>query len=65
MRVPHGWLAELVPGLPDPARTTDLLAGLGLGVEGVEEVPGAPAGVVVVEVLEVAGRIVEGHHAIM
>ncbi|MFN2321866.1 MAG: phenylalanine--tRNA ligase subunit beta [Trueperaceae bacterium] len=54
MRVPHGWLAELVPGLPDPATTADLLAGLGLGVEVVEEVAGAPAGVVVAEVLEVA-----------
>lgn len=53
MRVPHGWLAELVPGLPDPAATADLLAGLGLGVEALHEVPGAPAGVVAARVLEV------------
>ncbi|MDF1524125.1 MAG: phenylalanine--tRNA ligase subunit beta, partial [Trueperaceae bacterium] len=54
MRVPHGWLAELVPGLPGPAETADLLAGLGLGVEAIHEVPAAPAGVVVAEVVEVA-----------
>ena len=53
MRVPHGWLAELVPGLPDVAATADLLAGLGLGVEQVEVMPAAPAGVVVVDVVEV------------
>ena len=52
MRVPHSWLAELVDGLPDAAATADLLAGLGLGVEAIEEVPGAPAGVVVARVVE-------------
>jgi len=54
MRVPYGWLAELVEGLPDADATADLLASLGLGVEAVEEVAGAPAGVRVVAVLEVA-----------
>lgn len=54
MRVPYGWLTELVVGLPDAAGTAELLAGLGLGVEGIEEVPGAPAGVVVAQVLEAA-----------
>ncbi len=54
MRVPYGWLAELVDGLPGPAATADLLAGLGLGVEAVHEVAGAPTGVVVAEVVEVA-----------
>jgi phenylalanyl-tRNA synthetase beta chain len=53
MRVPYGWLAELVEGLPSPEATADLLAGLGLGVESLEDVPGAPAGVRVVEVVEV------------
>ena len=54
MRVPHGWLAELVEGLPDVEATADLLAGLGLGVETVEIAPGAPEGVRVVAVEEVA-----------
>jgi phenylalanyl-tRNA synthetase beta chain len=53
MRVPYGWLAELVEGLPAPEATADLLAGLGLGVEAIEDVAGAPAGVRVVEVVEV------------
>ena len=43
MRVPYGWLAELVAGLPAPAATADLLAGLGLGVELLEDVAGPPA----------------------
>jgi phenylalanyl-tRNA synthetase beta chain len=53
MRVPYGWLADLVDGLPGPADTADLLTGLGLGVETTFDVPGAPLGVVVVEVIEV------------
>jgi phenylalanyl-tRNA synthetase beta chain len=52
VNVPHGWLRELVPDLPSPADTADLLAGLGLGVEAVHDLPGAPAGVIVVEVVE-------------
>jgi phenylalanyl-tRNA synthetase beta chain len=54
MRVPYGWLSELVEGLPPAETTADLLAGLGLGVEGIEDVAGAPTGVRVVEVLEVS-----------
>lgn len=54
MRVPYGWLAELVEGLPDLEKTTELLAGLGLGVEVVEKMPAAPSGVRVVQVVEVA-----------
>ncbi|MDZ7800477.1 MAG: phenylalanine--tRNA ligase subunit beta [Trueperaceae bacterium] len=53
MRIPHGWLAELVPGLPDADALSELLPGLGLGVEAVHERPAAPAGVVVAEVREV------------
>ncbi len=53
MRVPYGWLGELVDGLPGPAETADLLAGLGLGVEATFDVAAAPSGVVVAEVVEV------------
>ena len=53
MRVPYGALTELVDGLPPVAETADLLAGLGLGVEGIETVPGAPTGVRVVAVVAV------------
>ncbi len=52
MNVPASWLAELVPDLPDVARLTDLLPGLGLGVEAVHELPAAPAGVVVARIVE-------------
>ncbi|MBW6455090.1 MAG: phenylalanine--tRNA ligase subunit beta [Trueperaceae bacterium] len=53
MRVPYGWLGELVAGLPPVEETADLLAGLGLGVEAILRVPGAPQGVRVVAVLAV------------
>jgi len=53
MRVPYGWLAELVADLPPLQKTADLLASLGLGVETTLRVPGAPAGVRVVTVLAV------------
>ncbi len=51
MNVPYGWLRELVEGLPDPTATAELLDGLGLAVEEVREHPGAPAGVVVAEIV--------------
>ncbi len=54
MRVPYGWLGELVEGLPPLQETADLLAGLGLGVETTQHLPGAPVGVRVVSVLAVA-----------
>jgi phenylalanyl-tRNA synthetase beta chain len=53
MRVPYGWLGEMVEALPPLQETADLLAGLGLGVETTLHVPGAPAGVRVVSVLAV------------
>lgn len=53
MKVPYCWLKELVPDAPPLEETALLLAGLGLGVEDIIEHPGAPAHVVVAEVLEV------------
>jgi phenylalanyl-tRNA synthetase beta chain len=53
MRVPYAWLGELVDGLPALHETADLLAGLGLGVEAILAVPGAPLGVRVAAVLAV------------
>lgn len=54
MRVPYGWLAELVPGLPEVSALAELLSGLGLGVERVLELPAAPEGVVVARVERMA-----------
>ncbi len=54
MRVPHGWLAEFLgDALPSVGRTVDLLDGLGLAVETVHELPAAPSGVVVADIVEV------------
>jgi phenylalanyl-tRNA synthetase beta chain len=53
MRVPYGWLGELVDGLPQLQETAELLAGLGLGVDAVERVAGAPPGVRVASVIAV------------
>ena len=54
VKVPYSWLNELLPDLPPVAETAELLADIGLGVEGVETLPAAPPGVVVVEVVEVS-----------
>lgn len=54
MKVPYSWLKELVPDAPPLEETAELLAGLGLGVEEVVHHPGAPAQVVVAEVLQVS-----------
>lgn len=54
MRVPHGWLREFLgDALPDVERTVELLDGLGLAVETVHRLPGAPARVVVADLVEV------------
>lgn len=45
MRVPVGWLQELLGVTLSAAELADCLAGLGLGVEGVNPVGAAPAGV--------------------
>ena len=54
MRIPYGWLAELVEDLPSLEHTVDLLNGLGLEVDAVHRSPAAPTGVVVAEVVSVA-----------
>jgi len=64
VNVPVSWLAELVEELPDAARLSDLLPGLGLGVEAVHELPAAPAGVVVARIVE-AEPIVGSDHLTM
>ena len=54
MRVPYGWLQELLGGaLPDLDGTAELLDGLGLAVEAVHRADGAPAGVLVADLVEV------------
>jgi phenylalanyl-tRNA synthetase beta chain len=50
MNVPLSWLADFLPELPPLEELTDLMAGLGLGVERVFTLPGAPQGVVVARV---------------
>jgi phenylalanyl-tRNA synthetase beta chain len=51
MNVPYSWLKEFIPDLPDIQKTSEVLAGLGLGVEGVTELNAPPKDVVVVEVI--------------
>jgi phenylalanyl-tRNA synthetase beta chain len=53
MNVPYSWLKEFLPDLPELSKVTELLAGLGLGVETVTELPAPPKDVVIVEVLDV------------
>lgn len=53
MRVPLELLREFVPDLPDDERVAELLDGLGLPVDAVHDLPGAPAGALVAELLEV------------
>jgi phenylalanyl-tRNA synthetase beta chain len=53
MNVPYSWLKEFIPQLPDTEKVGELLAGLGLGVEGISELAAPPKDVVVVEVLDV------------
>lgn len=59
MKVPYSWLQTFFSEpLPSAEEVTNLLDGLGLSVEELTELPGPPAGVTVVEVLEVTN--VEG-----
>ncbi len=53
MRVPLDALAELVPALPPLDELIATLDGLGLPVDAVHELPGAPAGVLVADLVEV------------
>jgi phenylalanyl-tRNA synthetase beta chain len=50
MNVPYSWLKEFLPDLPQIEKVTELLAGLGLSVESVGELPSPPKDVVIVEV---------------
>ncbi|MDL2344241.1 phenylalanine--tRNA ligase subunit beta [Deinococcus sp. MIMF12] len=50
MKLPYSWLQELVPALPPVHDLEPLLASLGLPLEGVEEVPAPPPGVVLAAV---------------
>lgn len=57
MKVPYSWLRTFfdeAAAFPEPRRLAELLDGLGLAVESVEEVPGAPEGAIVVDVRSVA-----------
>jgi phenylalanyl-tRNA synthetase beta chain len=60
MLVPLSWLSEFAPFATDPTDPValralgDVLNGLGLVVEGIEQVPGGPAGVVLARVLDIA-----------
>ncbi len=49
MNIPHSWLQEILP-LPNLNELTDVLAGLGLGVEDVYDLPAPPKGTVVARV---------------
>ncbi|WP_295819338.1 phenylalanine--tRNA ligase subunit beta [uncultured Deinococcus sp.] len=50
MNIPYSWLKELVPNLPPLAELEPTFAQLGLPLEGVEDVPAPPAGVLLVTV---------------
>jgi phenylalanyl-tRNA synthetase beta chain len=59
MRVPIGWLGELLPGLPNATETAEILASLGLGVEAILTTPAPPEGVRVATITAltpIAGR---------
>lgn len=50
MNIPYSWLKELIPQLPPLAELEPTFAHLGLPLEGVEDVPAPPAGVLLVTV---------------
>ncbi|MFC3832006.1 MULTISPECIES: phenylalanine--tRNA ligase subunit beta [Deinococcus] len=50
MNIPYSWLKELVPNLPPLADLEPTFAHLGLPLEGVEDVPAPPPGVLLVTV---------------
>ncbi|WP_216320141.1 phenylalanine--tRNA ligase subunit beta [Deinococcus aestuarii] len=58
MKLPHSWLQELLPGLPPAPNLEPILAGMGLPLEGIEEVPAPPEGVLLVAVT--AAEPIEG-----
>lgn len=58
MKLPHSWLQELVPALPPAPNLEPILAGMGLPLEGIEEVPAPPEGVLLAAVT--AAEPIEG-----
>lgn len=50
MKIPYSWLKELVPNLPPLSELEPTFAHLGLPLEGVEDVPAPPVGVLLVAV---------------
>ena len=54
MKLPYSWLKELVPQLPPIIELEPLFASLGMPLEGTEEVPAPPAGVLLVAVTQAA-----------
>ena len=54
MKLPYSWLKELVPQLPPALDLEPIFASLGTPLEGTEEVPAPPAGVLLVTVTEAA-----------
>lgn len=50
MKLPHSWLKELVPALPSAHDLEPILANLGLPLEGIDEVPAPPPGVILASV---------------
>ena len=54
MKLPYSWLKELVPRLPPISELEPVFASLGTPLEGTEEVPAPPAGVLLVSVTQAA-----------
>ncbi|GMA14709.1 phenylalanine--tRNA ligase subunit beta [Deinococcus metallilatus] len=58
MKLPYSWLQELVPQLPPVHDLEPILANMGLPLEGIEEVPAPPEGVLLAAVT--AAEPIEG-----
>ena len=58
MKLPYSWLKELVPQLPPVQDLEPILANMGLPLEGIEEVPAPPEGVLLAAVT--AAEPIEG-----
>ena len=54
MKLPYSWLKELIPNLPPVSELEPIFASLGTPLEGTEEVPSPPAGVLLVTVTRAA-----------
>ena len=51
MKLPYSWLKELIPALPPVTELEPIFSQIGLPLEGVEDVPTVPQGVILAEVL--------------